>query len=225
MDARDADRESDDEENAPAPVTGNWLPLPLSKLFGEDAPRPADHRARRPAFNREQLLMELLAAEHSSEEPDDGELTGSACVRLLPGEVNAKLKSLVLSDDGKSVTGTVSVSKLAFGKWVAVWFTFDNWETKREVTTRYGSATTHHGGGVTTRCGRRVGVFTFSIGLDDFLNVTSKVMKLAVEYNNGGGIRLILTPQSARTTQLLEEADDSNVCDAVDQDGVEDVFT
>jgi hypothetical protein len=78
MDARDADGDSDDEdEHARAPASGNWLPLPLSKLFGEDAPRPTDHRTRRPKFNQEQLLMELLAAEHSSEEPDDGELTGS----------------------------------------------------------------------------------------------------------------------------------------------------
>ncbi|KAJ7939028.1 hypothetical protein B0H13DRAFT_1454434, partial [Mycena leptocephala] len=104
----------------------------------------------------------------------------------LPGEVNAKLKSLVLSDDGKSLTGTVSVSKLAFDKWVAVWFTFDDWQTKREVTARYGSATMRHSGGITTRYGRRVGVFTFSIRLDDFLSVTS-VMMLAVKYNNGGG--------------------------------------
>ncbi|KAJ7883681.1 hypothetical protein B0H14DRAFT_2248190, partial [Mycena olivaceomarginata] len=49
----------------------------LSKLFCEDAPRPADHRTRHTTFDREQLLMELLAAEHSSEEPDDGELSGS----------------------------------------------------------------------------------------------------------------------------------------------------
>ncbi|KAJ7915879.1 hypothetical protein B0H13DRAFT_2452234, partial [Mycena leptocephala] len=77
MDARDNDGNSGDEDDTPAPVSGNWLPLPLSKLFGEDAPRPADHRTRRPTFNREQLLMELLAAEHSDEAPDDGELTGS----------------------------------------------------------------------------------------------------------------------------------------------------
>ncbi|KAJ6576787.1 hypothetical protein B0H10DRAFT_2236258 [Mycena sp. CBHHK59/15] len=37
-----------------------------------------------------------------------------AYVLPLPGEVNAKLKSLVLSDDGKSLTGTVSVSLALF---------------------------------------------------------------------------------------------------------------
>jgi hypothetical protein len=55
----------------------DWLPLLLSKLFGEDAPHPADHWTCCPTFNHEQLLMELLATEYSSEEPDDGELSGS----------------------------------------------------------------------------------------------------------------------------------------------------
>ncbi|KAJ7301048.1 hypothetical protein DFH08DRAFT_624725, partial [Mycena albidolilacea] len=49
----------------------------LSKLFGEDAPHPADHQTHHPTFNHEQLLMELLATEYSSEEPDNGELSGS----------------------------------------------------------------------------------------------------------------------------------------------------
>ncbi|KAF7341516.1 DUF659 domain-containing protein [Mycena venus] len=78
MDAREMDGNSDDEEDAPVtPANDDWLPLPLAKLFGEDAPNPAHHRTRRPTFNREQLLMELLAAEHSDEAPDDGELSGS----------------------------------------------------------------------------------------------------------------------------------------------------
>ncbi|KAF7333164.1 DUF659 domain-containing protein [Mycena venus] len=81
LDAREAEGKSDcEEEDAAEPtrVSENWLPLPLSKLFGEDAPRPVDHRTRRRGtFDRETLLMELLAAEHSSEEPDDGELSGS----------------------------------------------------------------------------------------------------------------------------------------------------
>ncbi|KAF8171756.1 hypothetical protein K438DRAFT_1612576 [Mycena galopus ATCC 62051] len=81
LDAREADGKSDCEEEdvaGPTRVSENWLPLSLSKLFGEDAPRPVDHRTRRRGtFDRETLLMELLAAEHSSEEPDDRELSGS----------------------------------------------------------------------------------------------------------------------------------------------------
>jgi hypothetical protein len=65
LDAREADGHSDDEEaDEPVRARENWLPLPLSKLFGEDAPRLADHGTRRTTFDREQLLMELLAAEH-----------------------------------------------------------------------------------------------------------------------------------------------------------------
>ncbi|KAJ7321078.1 hypothetical protein DFH08DRAFT_713176 [Mycena albidolilacea] len=72
------DGKSGNEEEATVAGGGeNWLLLPLSKLFGEDAPRPANHRTHHPTFNCKQLLMELLAAEHSSEEPDDGELSGS----------------------------------------------------------------------------------------------------------------------------------------------------
>ncbi|KAJ7711864.1 hypothetical protein B0H14DRAFT_3638937 [Mycena olivaceomarginata] len=45
------DGESDDDEKSDGPplkrtrvrVTGKWLPMPLSKLFDDDAPRPADH--------------------------------------------------------------------------------------------------------------------------------------------------------------------------------------
>ncbi|KAJ6605939.1 hypothetical protein B0H10DRAFT_1957010 [Mycena sp. CBHHK59/15] len=40
-------------------------------------PQPPGGRAPRKAFTQQQLLMELLAAEHSEEEPDDGELEGS----------------------------------------------------------------------------------------------------------------------------------------------------
>ncbi|KAJ7166407.1 ribonuclease H-like domain-containing protein [Mycena crocata] len=73
--------EAAEEEDPPQPAASGsrkWLPLPFSKLFGDDAPRPVDHRRiRRPTFDREQLLMELLAAEHSDEAPDDGELEGS----------------------------------------------------------------------------------------------------------------------------------------------------
>ncbi|KAJ6579756.1 hypothetical protein B0H10DRAFT_2235655 [Mycena sp. CBHHK59/15] len=86
MEAEESDRNSDDELNSgsarpvaepPAPARpGRWLPCPFSRLFGGVIPQsPA--RAPRKAFTQQQLLMELLAAEHSEEEPDDGELEGS----------------------------------------------------------------------------------------------------------------------------------------------------
>jgi hypothetical protein len=58
------------------PGVRKWLPCTLERLFGGEIANPP-HRAPRKAFIREELLMELLAAEHSEEEPDDGELEGS----------------------------------------------------------------------------------------------------------------------------------------------------
>ena len=55
-----------------------WLPCSLALLFGDApaAPQLAERRPRR-QFDEEARLMELLAAEHSDEPPDDGELEGS----------------------------------------------------------------------------------------------------------------------------------------------------
>ncbi|KAJ6591339.1 hypothetical protein B0H10DRAFT_2197531 [Mycena sp. CBHHK59/15] len=86
METDELERNSDDESDTgpsqsvpepPAPTrAGRWLPCPFSRLFGSVIPQPPA-RAPRKAFTRQQLLMELLAAEHSDEEPDDGELEGS----------------------------------------------------------------------------------------------------------------------------------------------------
>ncbi|KAJ6546856.1 putative phosphatase regulatory subunit-domain-containing protein [Mycena capillaripes] len=104
-----------------------------------------------------------------------------------PSEVDVKLQALALSDDGTSVTGTVAVRNLAFDKWVAVRFTFDDWQTTSEVTGRYSHSLP----------GGAVDVFSFSIRLNDLLaRIEGKVMMLAVRYtsagremwdNNGGG--------------------------------------
>ncbi|KAJ7213495.1 hypothetical protein GGX14DRAFT_360762, partial [Mycena pura] len=85
MDTDDLERNSDDEsdtgpsQSVPEPAAparrGRWLPYPFSRLFGGAIPQPPA-RAPRKAFTQQQLSMELLAAEHSDEEPDDGELEG-----------------------------------------------------------------------------------------------------------------------------------------------------
>ncbi|KAJ7023602.1 ribonuclease H-like domain-containing protein [Mycena alexandri] len=55
-----------------------WLPMPLTKLFGGKIARPIGNPARRPrVVSEEALYMELLAAEHSGEEPDAGAQEGS----------------------------------------------------------------------------------------------------------------------------------------------------
>ncbi|KAJ7470022.1 hypothetical protein B0H11DRAFT_2238167 [Mycena galericulata] len=53
-----------------------WLPIQLDKLFGGDLKEPIAQPSRT-AVSEEGLYMELLAAENSGEEPDDGELEGS----------------------------------------------------------------------------------------------------------------------------------------------------
>ncbi|KAJ7253360.1 putative phosphatase regulatory subunit-domain-containing protein [Mycena haematopus] len=104
-----------------------------------------------------------------------------------PHELDVKLQALTLGDDGSSVTGTVAVRNVAFDKWVAVRFTFDDWQTTSEVTARYAHSLP----------GGTVDVFSFSIRLNDLLaRIEGKVMILAVRYtsagremwdNNGGG--------------------------------------
>jgi hypothetical protein len=54
--------------------TAKFLPCMLVKLFGGQIKRPFEVALH--PFTRETLLMELLAAEYSDEELDDGELEG-----------------------------------------------------------------------------------------------------------------------------------------------------
>ena len=56
----------------------SWFPVTLANLFGGTVSRPIGRPARRPrVVSEESLYMELLAAEHSDEEPDAGALEGS----------------------------------------------------------------------------------------------------------------------------------------------------
>jgi hypothetical protein len=52
-----------------------WLPCSLATLFRGASKQPTSHCCQ--PFDHEALLMELLAAEHDNEEPDDGALEGS----------------------------------------------------------------------------------------------------------------------------------------------------
>ncbi|KAJ7237891.1 ribonuclease H-like domain-containing protein [Mycena haematopus] len=53
-----------------------FFPRSLDLLFGGEVTKPVG-KPRREQFTEEVLMMELLAAEESDEEPDDGELSGS----------------------------------------------------------------------------------------------------------------------------------------------------
>jgi hypothetical protein len=103
-----------------------------------------------------------------------------------PSEMDVKLQSLALTEDGTGVVGNVAVRNLAFDKWVAVRFTFDAWQTTSEVTARYSHSMP----------GGAVDMFSFIIRLSDLLaRIEGKTMLLAVRYtslgremwdNNGG---------------------------------------
>ncbi|KAJ7048379.1 ribonuclease H-like domain-containing protein [Mycena amicta] len=55
----------------------SWLPITLEALFGGQVANPIKLKRRRQATTEESRLMELLAAEHSDEEPDAGAMEGS----------------------------------------------------------------------------------------------------------------------------------------------------
>ncbi|KAJ7651874.1 putative phosphatase regulatory subunit-domain-containing protein [Mycena rosella] len=106
-----------------------------------------------------------------------GRLEMAVDVPPPPGEVDVKLQALALADDGASVAGQVAVRNIAFDKWVAVRFTFDDWQTTSEVTARHAHSLP---GGV-------VDVFSFIIRLTDLLaRIEGKEMLLAVRYTSAG---------------------------------------
>ncbi|KAJ6527612.1 hypothetical protein DFH09DRAFT_1031843 [Mycena vulgaris] len=75
---RDAESDSETDDGPQAGRRrASWLPIKLDKLFGGDLEQPIRIRPQRAAVSEEALYMQLLAAEHSGEEPDDGELEGS----------------------------------------------------------------------------------------------------------------------------------------------------
>jgi hypothetical protein len=77
---REEDSDNDSDELGRLSTSGGrhvkpWLPCSLANLFTGESKRTP--RQRRQPFDREALLMELLAVERDSEEPDDDALEGS----------------------------------------------------------------------------------------------------------------------------------------------------
>ncbi|KAL0577331.1 hypothetical protein V5O48_004655 [Marasmius crinis-equi] len=95
------------------------------------------------------------------------------------------LTEMKLLPELSSVVGRIRVKNLAYQKWVAARFTFDDWQTTSEVTAKY----------VESASGN-VDIFTFVIKLNDMLpRLEEKTMMLAIRYsvtgreiwdNNGG---------------------------------------
>ncbi|KAK0551610.1 hypothetical protein OC846_003206 [Tilletia horrida] len=91
------------------------------------------------------------------------------------------LERAYLSDDLRSVKGTVQVQNLAFEKWVAIRFTLDNWATVCEVSAEHSESIK---GGKSDR-------FTFSIKLNELLIWTrgqseTKTMFLCIRFTAAG---------------------------------------
>ncbi|KAJ6558658.1 hypothetical protein B0H10DRAFT_1846650 [Mycena sp. CBHHK59/15] len=88
-DKDDDDDEDNDDDSLPATVSAPtapcarrpcpWLPISLANLFSGTVVHPIGRPAcRSRVVSEEGLYMELLAAEHSDEEPDAGALEGSS---------------------------------------------------------------------------------------------------------------------------------------------------
>ncbi|CBQ68041.1 conserved hypothetical protein [Sporisorium reilianum SRZ2] len=93
------------------------------------------------------------------------------------------LERIYLSDDLRSVRGTVQVKNLSFEKWVAVRFTLDHWATVNEVSAEYSESIKE---GIADR-------FVFSIKLNEVLNWPrgaglneTKTIFLCLRYTTGG---------------------------------------
>ncbi|CDS00635.1 uncharacterized protein SPSC_01882 [Sporisorium scitamineum] len=93
------------------------------------------------------------------------------------------LERIYLSDDLRSVRGTVQVKNLSFEKWVAVRFTLDHWATVNEVSAEYSESIKE---GTADR-------FVFSIKLNEVLNWPrgaglneTKTIFLCLRYTTGG---------------------------------------
>ena len=95
-----------------------------------------------------------------------------------PGkEENVALQELVLSQDQRTITGSVRVRNIAYEKWLAVRFTLDWWQTTSEVTARYDKSIE---GGV-------FDIFTFTIRLHDiWLRIEEKTIFIALRYTVAG---------------------------------------
>ncbi len=93
------------------------------------------------------------------------------------------LERIYLSDDLRSVRGTVQVKNMSFEKWVAVRFTLDHWATVNEVSAEYSESIKE---GTADR-------FVFSIKLNEVLNWPrgaglneTKTIFLCLRYTTGG---------------------------------------
>ncbi|KAG8217184.1 putative phosphatase regulatory subunit-domain-containing protein [Butyriboletus roseoflavus] len=121
---------------------------------------------------------------------------------------NVALQELVLSQDQRTITGSVRVRNIAYEKWLAVRFTLDCWQTTSEVTARYDKSIEDD----------TFDVFTFAFRLHDIWSrIEEKTILFALRYtvagqeywdNNAGKnyhIKFVLAPPSEPSSAVDNE--------------------
>lgn len=91
-----------------------------------------------------------------------------------------RVERFFLSEDTKTLIGTVAVANISFQKHVAARFTLDYWKTTSEVLAEYDHDVRRQN--PTDGCDR----FSFNIRLADQANLENKTLLLCVRYNSGG---------------------------------------
>jgi hypothetical protein len=92
----------------------------------------------------------------------------------------ARLESLKLSPDFKSLIGVVACANISFEKWVTARFTFDYWKTTSEVSAEWANIR------FKDQAPDGYDRFQFSIKLSDQANLQNKTLLLCIRYNSGG---------------------------------------
>ena len=92
----------------------------------------------------------------------------------------ARVEKIWLSNDNKTLNGSVAVANLAFHKFVACRFTLDYWKTTSEVAAEYTSEIRPR---ISAQAYDR---FTFSIKLSDLANLETKTLFFCVRYSVNG---------------------------------------
>jgi hypothetical protein len=99
--------------------------------------------------------------------------------QLSQRDLPIKVESVHLASSGRNLIGKILVKNLAYHKWIAVRFTFDNWQTVSEVSATYDSSQNNGTDGKEADWDR----FTFNVKLEDFTNLEDRRMFFCVRYN------------------------------------------
>lgn len=165
-------------EQKPAAVSRDGSPTPYGSTTEEESyPWQSGRRSDEEERARGKLSVKV---QDGCDGVEEARGPYAKCLGSDP-EVDVKLESLILAEDGKSLKGSVVVRNLAYDKRVAARFTLDWWQTTSEVAAKYVQGVTrpppHETGETHDR-------FTFVIRLADVLpKIEEKTMFVAVRYN------------------------------------------